>query len=62
MGDYQVSDLDEYKIVSTTLNEAKIKEGIVDFLTIIKQIEKFGFLNSELDLAKRNHLLNLNKA
>ena len=62
MGDYQISDLDEYKIVSTTLNEAKIKEGIVDFLTIIKQIEKFGFLNSELDLAKKNHLLYLKQS
>ena len=59
MGNYQVSDLDEYKIFSTNLNEGKIKEGIIDFLTIIKQIEKFGFLNSELNLAKRNHLLNL---
>ena len=62
MNDFQVSDLDEYKIISTTLNEAKIKEGIVDFLTIVKQIKKFGFLNSELDLAKRNHLLNLKQS
>ena len=56
LGNYQVSDLDEYKIISITLNEAKIKEGIVDFLTLIKQIEEFGFLNSELDLAKKNYL------
>jgi len=56
---YQVSDLDEYKIISVTLNEAKIEEGIVDFLSVINQIEKFGFLNSELDLAKKNYLQNL---
>ena len=56
LGNSQVSDLDEYKIVSVTLNEAKVKEGIVDFLTLIKQIERFGFLNSELDLAKKNYL------
>ncbi|MDC1378506.1 insulinase family protein [Pelagibacteraceae bacterium] len=56
LGNSQVSDLDEYKIVSVTLNEAKINEGIIDFLTLIKQIEKFGFLNSELDLAKKNYL------
>ena len=56
LGNSQVSDLDEYKTVSVTLNEAKINEGIIDFLTFIKQIEKFGFLNSELDLAKKNYL------
>ena len=56
LGSSQVSSLDEYKIVSVTLNEAKINEGIIDFLTFIKQIEKFGFLNSELDLAKKNYL------
>ena len=59
MGDFQISDLDEYKIISVTLNEAKINDGIIDFLTLIKQIEKFGFLNSELDLAKKNYLQNL---
>ena len=59
LGNSQVSDLDEYKIVSVTLNEAKINEGIIDFLSFIKQIEKFGFLNSELDLAKKNYLQNL---
>jgi len=56
---FQVSDLDEYKIISTTLNEASIKEGIIDFLTFNKQLEKFGFLNSELDLAKENYLRHL---
>ena len=59
LGSYQISDLDEYKIISTTLNEAKVKEGIKDFLTFNKQIEKFGFLNSELDLAKKNYLRNI---
>ena len=59
LGSYQISDLDEYKIISATLNEAKCKEGIIDFLTINKQIEKFGFLNSELDLAKKNYIRNL---
>lgn len=53
---YQVSDLDEYKIISATLNEANVKKGIIDFLTFNKQIEKFGFLSSELDLAKKNYL------
>ena len=59
LGSYQISDLDEYKIISATLNEASVKEGIIDFLTINKQIEKFGFLNSELDLAKKNYIRNL---
>ena len=59
LGSYQISDLDEYKLISTTLNEAKVKEGIKDFLTFNKQIEKFGFLNSELDLAKKNYLRNI---
>jgi len=56
---FQVSNLDEYKITSTTLNEANITEGIIDFLTFNKQIEKFGFLISELDLAKENYLRHL---
>jgi zinc protease len=56
LSSFIISDLDEYKAITAVLNEAKVEEGIVDLLTLIKQIEKFGFLNSELDLAKKNYL------
>ena len=38
------------------LKEDKILAGIEDFLTLIEQIKQYGFLNSELELAKKNQL------
>ena len=54
--DFSVSDNDEFRIVATTLKEDQIIAGIEDFLIVIEQIKKHGFLNSELELAKKNHL------
>ena len=54
--DFNVSDLDAFKIAAVTLKEDKILLGIEDFLTLIEQIKQHGFLNSELELAKRNQL------
>jgi zinc protease len=54
--DFSVSDNDEFRIAATTLKEDEIIAGIEDFLIVIEQIKKHGFLNSELELAKKNHL------
>ena len=54
--DFEISDLDEFRIAAVTLKEDEILPGIEDFLTIIEQIKRFGFLNSELELAKKKHL------
>jgi zinc protease len=54
--DFSVSDNDEFRITATTLKEDEIIAGIEDFLIVIEQIKKHGFLNSELELAKKNHL------
>ena len=54
--DFEISDLDEFRIAAVTLKEDEIITGIEDFLTTIEQIKKYGFLNSELKLAKKKHL------
>ena len=54
--DFEISDLDEFRIADVTLKEDEILPGIEDFLTFIEQIKRFGFLNSELELAKKKHL------
>ena len=54
--DFEISDLDEFRIAGVTLKEDEILLGIEDFLTFIEQIKKYGFLNSELELAKKKHL------
>ena len=54
--DLGASDLDEFRVAAVTLKEDEIITGIEDFLTIIEQIKKYGFLNSELELAKKKHL------
>ena len=56
IADFGASDLDEFRIAAVTLKEDEIITGIEDFLTIIEQIKRFGFLNSELELAKKKHL------
>ena len=56
IGDFEISDLDEFRIAGTTLKEDEIITGIEDFLTVIEQSKQYGFLNSELELAKEKHL------
>jgi len=56
---FEQSDLDEYKISAATLNEKFIEEGIIEFLTFIEQVERYGFLETELELAKKNRILDL---
>ena len=54
-----ISNKDEYKISIVSLNEKNINDGIIDFLRVIEQINRYGFLKSELDLAKKNQILSL---
>ena len=54
-----ISNKDKYKISIVSLNEKNINEGITDFLRFIEQINRYGFLKSELDLAKKNEILSL---
>ncbi|MDA1181573.1 MAG: insulinase family protein [Proteobacteria bacterium] len=56
LGDFQISDLDEYLITSTSLKDDEILEGIEDFLTILEQINRYGFLEDELILAKQKRI------
>ena len=56
IADFNTSDLDEFKIATVVLKEDKILAGIEDFLTLIEQVKQYGFLNSELKLAKKNQL------
>ena len=51
--DFEASDFDEFKVAAVTLKEDEIITGIEDFLIIIEQIKRYGFLNSELELAKK---------
>ena len=53
------SPQDEYKISVVSLNINNINGGIIDFLKVIEQINRYGFLKSELDLEKKNTLLRL---
>ena len=55
----EISNLNEYKISAVSLNETNVNEGITDFLRVIEQINRHGFLKSELDLAKKNEILSL---
>tara|TARA_B100000963_G_scaffold347184_1_gene353220 strand:+ start:2315 stop:5089 length:2775 start_codon:yes stop_codon:yes gene_type:complete len=54
-----ISDKDEYKISIVSLNEKNINNGITDFLRVIEQIKRYGFLESELNLEKKKQILNL---
>ena len=54
-----ISNKDEYKISIVSLNEKNVNDGINDFLRVIEQINRYGFLKSELDLAKKNQILSL---
>ena len=52
--DFNISDLDEFRVISADLKEDQIYEGIENILFLVEQIKQHGFLNSELDLAKKN--------
>ena len=52
----------KYKISIVSLNEKNVNEGITDFLRVIEQINRYGFLKSELDLAKKNEILSLEQS
>ena len=54
-----ISNKDKYKISIVSLNEKNVNDGITDFLKVIEQINRYGFLKSELDLAKKNEILSL---
>ena len=60
--EYQISDLDMYYLFSVILKQNSILQGIEDALTLAEQIKRYGFLESELDLAKKRHLDHLNQA
>ena len=58
----QISDLDMYYLFSVILKQNSILQGIEDALTVAEQIKRYGFLESEFDLAKKRHLDFLNQA
>ena len=58
----QISDLDMYYLFSVILKQNSILQGIEDALTVAEQIRRYGFLESEFDLAKKRHLDRLNQA
>ena len=58
----QISDLDMYYLFSASLSQNSILQGIEDALTLAEQIKRYGFLESEFDLAKKRHLDHLNQA
>ena len=60
--EYQVSDLDMYYLYMTTLKQNSIMQGIEDSLTIAEQINRYGFLENELELAKKRRLNYLKQA
>jgi len=57
-----ISNKDKYKISIVSLNEKNVNDGIIDFLRVIEQINRHGFLKSELDLAKKNEILSLEQS
>ena len=59
--DYQISDLDMYYLFSVILKQNSILQGIEDALAVAEQIKRYGFLESEFDLAKKRHLDHLNQ-
>lgn len=60
--DYQVSDKDMYYLYSVSLRQNEINQGIEDALTLIEQINRFGFLESELKLAKKRQIEHLQQS
>ena len=60
--DYQISDLDMYYLFSAFLRQDSILEGIEDALTFVEQVKRYGFLESELELAKKRQIDHLKQA
>ena len=60
--DYQISDLDMYYLFSTSLRQNSINQGIEDALTFAEQVKRYGFLDSEIELAKKRRIDYLNQA
>ncbi|WP_440677434.1 M16 family metallopeptidase [Candidatus Pelagibacter sp. HIMB1587] len=60
--DYQISDLDMYYLFSTSLRQNSINQGIEDALTFAEQVKRYGFLDSELELAKKRRIDYLKQA
>ena len=58
---YNISNKDEYFIVNVDLKSDKLNEGIADLYSIIEQIKKYGFLQTELDKSKEEIIENLNQ-
>ncbi|AFS47964.1 peptidase M16 inactive domain-containing protein,Insulinase (Peptidase family M16) [alpha proteobacterium HIMB5] len=56
IGNFPISDLDEYRILETDLRQDSILDGIKDTFELIEQINRHGFLENELDLAKKNRI------
>ena len=51
-----------YYLFSVILKQNSILQGIEDALAVAEQIKRYGFLESELDLAKKRHLDRLYQA
>ena len=60
--EHEVSDLDMYYLHVTTLKQNSIMQGIEDSLTIAEQVNRYGFLENELELAKKRRLDYLKQA
>ena len=56
IGNFPISDLDEYRIFETDLRQDSILNGIKGTFELIEQINRHGFLENELDLAKKNRI------
>ena len=56
IGNYPVSDLDEYRILEADLRQDSILDGIKGTFELIEQINRHGFLENELELAKKNRI------
>ena len=61
IADFNISDKDKYYIINASLRSDKIKEGIEDIYYLIEQVKKYGFLQSELDKAKKEIIQSLEK-
>ncbi|MBD1155629.1 insulinase family protein [Pelagibacterales bacterium SAG-MED16] len=59
IANFNVSNLDEYYLIITSLKSDKILEGIADIYSIIDQIQEHGFLELEFNQTKKQILENL---
>ena len=59
IANFNVSNLDEYYLIITSLKSDKILDGIDDIYSIIDQIQEHGFLELEFNQTKKQILENL---